>query len=144
MQVGLACRLKPQRLSNPGELVHVSQHADTPATTHLPARPTRLTTILITSHPPRMTRCPWRLPSLLLGIASLGSWSSTLTSSRGEAPGHPRTSSHQLPSPRPAAVSELWLQPFPALGFHLCSCCSIQTMSHSNARWRLLLMISNE
>nr|XP_026654575.1 regulatory-associated protein of mTOR [Zonotrichia albicollis] len=28
MQVGLACRLKPQRLSNPGELVHVSQHAD--------------------------------------------------------------------------------------------------------------------
>lgn len=35
MQVGLACRLKPQRLSNPGELVHVSQHADTPATTHL-------------------------------------------------------------------------------------------------------------
>lgn len=27
MQVGLACRLKPQRLSNPGELVHVSQHA---------------------------------------------------------------------------------------------------------------------
>lgn len=35
MQVGLACRLKPQRLSNLGELVHVSLHADTLPTPHL-------------------------------------------------------------------------------------------------------------
>lgn len=113
MQVGLACRLKPQRLSNPGELVHVSQHADTPATTHL-FNPGLLR---LNHHPHHISSSKddkMSLEAAITADSELPAWGAVAApslSTWNEAPGHPRTSSHRLPSPCPpqSMVSESYL-----------------------------------
>ncbi|KAM7089052.1 regulatory-associated protein of mTOR isoform X5 [Mycteria americana] len=97
MQVGLACRLKPQRLSNPGELVHATVNA----------RPQRIldTSSLTQSAPASPTNKGMHIHQVGGSPPTTSTSSSSLTNDVTKQP-----VSRDIPSVRPANVGNMGVQ----------------------------------